>query len=157
MVKIVNLGAAWPWPRASYWRPEAERETWFESTEEHHDEQLNVLPPIYFRGGFFVSEPSCDDSRGVTVFAAWVRIESAGRVRYFVREVPRDMIEHALAELSAALAEEPRVKRCATGDGEPAGPDGILCKSHAADYDATDSDDVDAACALWVRLAPVKP
>ena len=91
---IENLGEAWPFPRAS------DGSRWWESTEAHREYGLNVLPPIYFPGGFFVSEPSDHDARGVPIYQAWVRM--GGRV--FTRAIPEDGHAAALAELREALA-----------------------------------------------------
>lgn len=97
MPPIVQLGSAWPWPVVSDFR-----DRWHESTQEHHEYGLGVLPPIYFPGGFFVSEAATHDRRGVPVYAAWVEIGG----RYFVREIPRDKHAEALAELRAELAKQ---------------------------------------------------
>lgn len=94
--KLVNLGAAWPWPAAN--APGA----WYESIEEHYEHAFECLPPIFFPGGFFVSEPAFHDARGVPAYAAWVKIND----RYFVRNVLRDGHAAALAQLRETLAGE---------------------------------------------------
>lgn len=82
---IEDLGAAWPWPRVSEARRAGEP-TWFETTEERWWHLLEVLPPVYFAGGFCMGEPADSDARGVAVHAAVLRI----RGRFFVRELPLD-------------------------------------------------------------------
>lgn len=92
---IKPLGDAWPWPAAS-----DDRESWHETNEERWWYALEVLPPIYFEGGFFMGEPAIHDRRGVPVHAAFVKM--AGR--YFVREIPTDKHAEALKELRESLA-----------------------------------------------------
>lgn len=48
-----------------YKQPRAE---WHEITEADADYCLEVLPPIYFRGGFAVSEPVIHDQKGEPVY-----------------------------------------------------------------------------------------
>lgn len=102
MSEIRNIGDGWPWPTVSEDR-HAGGAAWFESNREHYWYGLNVLPPIYFPGGFFVSEPCCHDERDVPSYAAWVQIGEEGSARYFVREIPKDGWAKALAELREAL------------------------------------------------------
>jgi hypothetical protein len=52
-----------------------------EITEEQMWTALEVLPPIYFRGGFAVSEPQCHDRTNTPVYACVV---TKGK-RYFLR------------------------------------------------------------------------
>ncbi len=99
---IPNLGTAWPWPTIHGPRG-AGSPGWFETTEAVYDNQLGVLPPIYFRGGFMVSEPADHDGRGVPIYAAFVKVGP----RYFVREVPEDRAVRAAAELHTALGLAP--------------------------------------------------
>jgi hypothetical protein len=106
--RIVQLGNAFPFPAANWRQRDRDVPTWFESTQEHYWDGLEVLPPRYFRGGFFVGEASDGDERGVTVYAGWVMLgdERTGPARYFVREFPEDKVAEALAELREALAAE---------------------------------------------------
>jgi hypothetical protein len=96
-VVIIPLGEAWPWPLVSD-AYRAGSSDWFETTEERADDALGAVPPIYFRGGFFMGEPAAHDDRGKTVYAAFVKIGA----RYFCREVAVDLIAPALDELRAA-------------------------------------------------------
>lgn len=56
---------------------------WVEISEEHWDYSLGAVPPIYFEGGFAVSEASHSDERGRSMYAACVNIGS----RYFMRHL----------------------------------------------------------------------
>lgn len=101
MSAIIDLGDAWPWPRVSDAR-RAGASTWFRTTERRADEALEVVPPIFIRGGllcFFMGEPAAHDDRGVAVHAAFIRYAGA----YYVREVALDQIDAARAELADAL------------------------------------------------------
>lgn len=68
---------------------------WTEISEETADYWLGVLPPIYFRGGFFCSEPEYHDGRGVPAYTAVVKHKGL----YYKRVVVQDRIEAAVAAL----------------------------------------------------------
>ena len=95
-----NSLGVWPYPAVSE-AYRAGQDEWTEIDEEQMYYFLEVLPPRYFTGGFFVGEPAAHDSRGVPVHAAVVK----ARGRYFMRECPIDTpsIAKALRELMAAL------------------------------------------------------
>ena len=116
-MKIVNLGAAWPFPACSV---ESSRETWFESVQEHYLYGLNVLPPISVGEGFrsfFVSEASAHDARGVPIFVLWTKEGD----RYFLRDVARDRAKAALVELRDKLR---RCRFCGGGENTPSHAEG---------------------------------
>jgi len=98
---IVNLGDAFPFPAVTEGR-RAGHSTWFETTQEQREHFRDVLPPIPFPGGFFVSEPAAYDGRGVPIYSAFVKLQG----RYFVREFAADAHEAAFRELVNALKAE---------------------------------------------------
>jgi hypothetical protein len=49
-------------------RAEQNPGTWIPITEDEHDELLGVLPPIYFPGGFAVSEAIRHNGQGQPVY-----------------------------------------------------------------------------------------
>lgn len=73
--------------------------TWFETTERLWWHFLEVLPPIYFHGGFFVSEPADHTPAGIPIYSALVQRGS----RYFIRELPANATDAAMDELNYAL------------------------------------------------------
>lgn len=96
---IVDLGDAHPWPTIADARRAGDR-SWFMTTRERSDDALNALPPRYFSGGFFMGEPAAHDDRGVAIYAAFVKVGA----RHYTREVARDQIQPAIADLHAAIA-----------------------------------------------------
>lgn len=95
---IVDSRDEWPHPLAELLR-HAGRSTWIEVSEEFNEHSLNVLPPIYVRGGFFVSEPADHDPDGVAIYA--LNVKCAGR--FFMRECRRDKAAEAIADLYRAV------------------------------------------------------
>lgn len=95
---IINLGDAWPFPAVDDARRRGER-TWFQVSQARYDYFIEVLPPIYFPGGFFVSEAASHDDRGVPIYSAFVEI--AGR--YYCREFARDRHAEAMQDLFESL------------------------------------------------------
>ena len=97
---LIALGAAWPWPHVTTGYTLG-LPVWFETTQERYDSSLEVLPPIYFPGGFFVSEAATHHPDGTPVYAAFVQRGT----RCFVREFPntREAIAVALRQLDDAL------------------------------------------------------
>jgi len=105
---IIDVGEAWPFPAVTEARHEG-RPDWVRISEARADEFLGVLPPIYFHGGFFVSEPASHEYRkvhgsqtqfyAVPVYAAVCKVGGA----YYMREVAQDAIQEARAELLRAL------------------------------------------------------
>jgi hypothetical protein len=78
----------WVWDRAKH------SPFWVRVKPEEADYCLNVLPPIYFAGGFAVSEPIRDDDFGRPVYLAVVN--AGGKV--WARELARiDMAAEAAA------------------------------------------------------------
>lgn len=102
---IVKLGDVhlYPHTTAAWKRGDA---TWFEIAESRYMDALEVLPPIYFPGGFFVSEAIRHDD-GVPVYLAIAEWRGSGAyaMRYFAREVRRDRIEAAMSDLRKGLAQ----------------------------------------------------
>ena len=77
----------WPFPLVDE-NPAA----WVEISEEHWIYSMEVLPPIYFDGGFAVSEASHEDAQGREMYAACVKIGG----RFFIRHLAvADMPEAA--------------------------------------------------------------
>lgn len=74
---------AWPYPAVSDARM-AGRDYWRQISEELRWHFLEVLPPIYFPGGFMVSEPAAHTADGDPIYAAIVRAGNG----YWMREVP---------------------------------------------------------------------
>ena len=68
----------WPWGAC-----DAHPGAWVECSAEHWMYCLEVLPPIYFAGGFAVSEAVRDGATGAPVYLCLVHIGS----RYFAREL----------------------------------------------------------------------
>jgi len=89
---------AWPFPAVTDHRL-AGRDAWREISEACADEFLNVLPPIYCKGGFMVSEAADDDARGVPIYACVARAGGS----YWMREVARDKADEAIQALKSAL------------------------------------------------------
>lgn len=98
---------------------------WFITTEERAMDALGALPPIYFRGGFFMGEASAHDERGHPVYTAFVKIGDV----YYCRDVAIDLVLQAVAQLRVALAATSRPRAldldavlswCAEFDGRPA-------------------------------------
>ena len=76
-----GLKAAWDYKAPKPW-------DWRKITQEDADYCLEVLPPIYFRGGFAVSEPVIHDDKGRPVYLCVKRERSHthGREpRYFAK------------------------------------------------------------------------
>src|SRR5216117_3994445 len=99
---IVNSIGEWPFPKATlsrqaYPHPGGD---WFEISEAHGNDLLNVLPPIYFPGGFFVSEPADHDASGRPVYAAVVRVNG----RWFLRECAQGSEQECIKALHRQLA-----------------------------------------------------
>ncbi len=98
-VNIIDSRGAWPFPAVTKAYREG-RTDWVEVDEERYDYCLGVLPPIYFRGGFFVSEPAAHTDAGEPVYTAAAVVNG----RYFLRDVPRSQGEAAVAELRELLS-----------------------------------------------------
>lgn len=75
---------------------------WTEVSEDVYQSSLDVLPPIYFPGGFFVGEAANSDERGVPTYHAFVKRGG----RFFLRECAVDKHAEALAELADELRRE---------------------------------------------------
>lgn len=111
MTTIIDLGKQWPYPAVTEAR-RAGRGDWFKISAERADELLNVLPPIYFKGGFFVSEPASHEVRKVPgsqtrfvhmpVYSAVCKVGES----HYLREVAADRIGEAREELLKAVAEQ---------------------------------------------------
>lgn len=63
----------------------AEPDTWHQLTEDEADYCLGVLPPIYFDGGFAVSEEAHADAEGRPHFYAVVRVRAVFYGRHLHR------------------------------------------------------------------------
>lgn len=101
-MQILDSMTQWPYPAVTDARRTDDPNgttTWVEIDQERADYFLDVLPPIYFRGGFFVGEPASHDERGVAVHAAVVQHQE----RFFMREVPLDAGESNAQALRAFL------------------------------------------------------
>jgi hypothetical protein len=103
----------WPYPssndikpgdEAAYKAYRTERDSmqhvWTEIDQDVADRLQGAVPPIYFKGGFFMGEPANIDARGVNIYSAVVRING----RYFLRDVAVDRIKEAIDGLHAILA-----------------------------------------------------
>lgn len=81
---IPNPKNAWPFDLGKK-HPDA----WIEMSEEHATYSLEVLPPIYFRGGFAVSEPAWHNEHDEPVYWCVVKAGSKHYGRHLtVREAP---------------------------------------------------------------------
>ncbi len=98
-VNIIDRRETWPFPAVTKAYREG-RTDWVEVNEKLYDYCLGVLPPIYFRGGFFVSEPAAHTEAGEPVYTAVAVVNG----RYFMRDVSRSQGEAAVAELREALS-----------------------------------------------------
>jgi hypothetical protein len=91
----------WPWKAC-----DNDPEAWCEINEEHADYCLNVLPPIYFPGGFAVSEPVRADASGQEVYLALVTWHGRPFARYLNRQqmktAARELHDHLDAMHAAA-------------------------------------------------------
>lgn len=59
----------------NYWKAAGNDSTaWHPMTADEAEYCLNVLPPIYFSGGFAVSEPLRHDAKGRPVYLCVVRV-----------------------------------------------------------------------------------
>jgi hypothetical protein len=67
------------------WPHQVNAEQWHEISEADCWYSLEVLPPIYFAGGFAVSEPIRDDEHGEPVYLCIVGIGP----KFYGRELPR--------------------------------------------------------------------
>jgi hypothetical protein len=104
IARIVRLGGAWPFP-ASTDAYKARDPAWFEINEEQYDHMYGALPPIFFKGGFFCSEPANHEYRdggAIPVYSAFVQRDG----RWFTREVAIDRIREAMIQLTYALETE---------------------------------------------------
>ena len=102
-VKIHDSIGKWPFPLVTGLRHAGSRD-WVEIDQAQSDDMLCALPPIYFKGGFFMGEAAAHveiDGRVVPVYAAVAEV--AGR--HFVREFPRTTSEcfGAMADLRLAV------------------------------------------------------
>lgn len=92
-IKIVNDSAGtWPWKAC-----DANPGAWCATSAEDADYCLEVLPPIYFRGGFAVSEPIRHTAEDVPVYLCLVQ---AGGVT-FARQCT---VKEAAADVEALRA-----------------------------------------------------
>lgn len=103
-VKIIDSKTQWPWPLVSDIRRRNET-AWVEVDEDAAYQMLTAVPPLYFKGGFFMGEPATHvlhprTADMVPVYAAVVKIND----RHFVREVPQTTVAAAVADLREALA-----------------------------------------------------
>lgn len=65
---------------------------WTETTEEMHQEQLNVLPPIGWDGtSFLVSEAWSISSQGESIYAGFTKVGDTFYARYMTRKQYREM------------------------------------------------------------------
>jgi len=97
-----DLRTVWPFDKLRH--PCAE---WAEIAEEHYWHALEVLPPLYFRGGFAIGEAANHTADDVPVHCCIVTV----RGRYFARELPMDIAAREAEALRASLP----------GDSEPVG------------------------------------
>jgi hypothetical protein len=88
--------------RADY---DAGGQNWFEVTEAFYWQALEVLPPIYLAGGFFVGEPEKSTKDG-TLYAGFTQ----KRGRFFARYATRSTWAEAIKGLTDALNAETRAK-----------------------------------------------
>ncbi len=106
MITIHDSRGAWPCPRAGELQ-KAGSEDWLEISEEHKDQLLNCLPPVYCPHGFYVPEPICDDPKtGAPVCSCVLTLRGADMTeRHFLREIPRhrETRQHATLQLVQAL------------------------------------------------------
>lgn len=95
--KIINSLGIWPCPALGE-DFTAGLNQWREVDEATHDYFRAVLPPIYFNGGFFVSEPC----RHIGDEPTYNAVATVGG-RYFMRELPEshgpDAVDLLLAEV----------------------------------------------------------
>lgn len=106
MVTIHDSIGKWPFPLVTELRHKGSRD-WVEIDQERADYFLGVLPPIYFKGGFFVSEPAAHvtiDGREVPVYGAVAEMDG----RHFMREFPYTLREcaDAIRDLRVAVYED---------------------------------------------------
>lgn len=91
---------------ADEWTPtavQAHPESWVETNEKNTWYFLGVLPPIYFPGGFAVSEPQDHDRRtGEAIYLCIVTVHSYPK-RYFARYLTIREAGPAALELRSAL------------------------------------------------------
>lgn len=103
---FIDRRGQWPFPAVTEARKSG-KPIWVEINEKHADEVLGVLPPLYFKGGFMVSEPATHvirDGKEMPVYAAVVSVNrSLAAPRYFMRELPFCDAVEAAAELRAAI------------------------------------------------------
>lgn len=78
----------------------AGRDVWVEVSDDFRQQALEVLPPIYRRGGFLVSEPYTHNAEGRPVYAGFATIGGRDFARY---ATPSDF-ERLAAELRASLS-----------------------------------------------------
>jgi uncharacterized protein DUF1419 len=76
-----NEAARWPFDVMA-----ENPDTWVRITPEDYDYMLNVLPPIYFSGGFAVSEAYDDDPE--TGEPRYATVVQAG-FKFYVRHLPK--------------------------------------------------------------------
>ncbi len=96
-VEACSRADGWPYPDV-HDDAKAGRDVWREISHERADEFLDVLPPIYFPGGFAVSEES-DFWNGEPTYGVVTR---CGR-RYFMRELGRSRFVVEVLRLRQAL------------------------------------------------------
>jgi len=99
MRATIERATGWPFPAVTDARHQG-REHWIEIDRDRMYEFFEVLPPISFKGGFFVSEPADHLSDGTPVYAAVVTMHG----RHFIREIPSDRASVAQALRGLALA-----------------------------------------------------
>lgn len=71
-MKIIDSRHEWPFPAIH--DASAEPDTWVRISDEHADDLLNALPPIYINGGFMVGEPARHDDDGYPVHTAIINV-----------------------------------------------------------------------------------
>lgn len=99
---IVAVPEAWPVEAMADDYRNA-RNVWREVPETFYWEMLEVLPPIYQRGGFLVSEPYMHETTAEGDQGVYAGIAQGGD-RYFARYCTVPEFSGRVAELRAALA-----------------------------------------------------
>ncbi len=98
---FIDSRGAWPFPAITNARHDDRLEgtcTWVAISEEHANELLEALPPIYIPGGFMVGEEASHTADGEPIYCAVFHL---GGPDYVAREMPRSEGETAYDSLTA--------------------------------------------------------
>lgn len=96
MSTVIDNRDSWPFPAITN---ATDPDQWVEISQEHADDLMNAVPPIFIHGGFMVSEPHSHTLEGVAILCTVVRFNG----RLLAKHLPRTMAAEAHAMAARAV------------------------------------------------------